>query len=240
MEHQLKRRNRTATKKMKKKTKTSLVTKLPEDVIVEIVAQLVSSSPLPFADLCSLKKSCKTFAMLSKDRMVKKCIAIEREISTLNWTPNNRCMSILISCADAENVEACFILGLVNIFDNEDICKGVELLKKASFNGHKAAFYMINILRIRLQKDNIPVDMNSHNKVDQSTFNDYDQLKWCRERVLDVRRLMTWNKWLASNAENMRRCKNSYCGISGWDDYKCFCSDSCRWNDEYFELCRRM
>ncbi|KAJ1696604.1 hypothetical protein LUZ63_005116 [Rhynchospora breviuscula] len=240
MEHQLKRRNRTTTKKMKKKTKTPLVAKLPEDVIVEIVVQLVSSSPLPFADLCSLKKSCKTFAMVSKDRMIKKYIALEMEISTLNWTANNRCMPILSSCADAENVEACFILALANIFDNEDIYKGVELLKKASSNGHKGALYMMNILRIRLQKHNISVDMNSHNKVDQSTFNDYDQLKCCREKVLDVRRLMTWNKWLASDAGNMRRCKNSNCGISGWDDYKCFCSDGCRWNHEYFELRRRM
>ncbi|KAJ1685795.1 hypothetical protein LUZ63_017185 [Rhynchospora breviuscula] len=239
MEHLPKVRNGALAKRMKKAKRPTLLNMLPEDAIVEIVSQLVSSSPQPFADLYSLKSSCKAFFVASKDKMVKQRIALERDIFGLTWmATNDECMAVLNSCGDAGNAEANFMLALINIFKKDDINRGAEFLKKASSNDHKAAFYMMNILHIRLPKQNPFADGNSNTlKVDQRIFDDYDQLKWCRERVLKAKRLVTWNNWQDNAVANVRRCKNSNCGIRKWD-CRCFCSGDCQWNHEYYEFCK--
>ncbi|KAJ4819008.1 F-box family protein [Rhynchospora pubera] len=240
MEHLPKVRNGAVAKRMKKKAKRqTLLNMLPEDAIVEIVSQLVSSSPQPFADLYSLKSSCKAFFEASKDKMVKQRIALERDIFGLTWmATDDECMSVLKSCWDAGNAEANFMLALINIFKKGDIKRGAEFLKKASSSDHKAALYMLNILCVRLQKHNPFAEGNSHTlKVDQRIFDDYDQLKWCREKVLNAIRLVTWNNWQDNAVANVRQCNNSNCGIRGWD-CRCFCSKDCEWNHEYYEFCK--
>ncbi|KAJ4766159.1 hypothetical protein LUZ62_076534 [Rhynchospora pubera] len=240
MENLPKVRNGAIAKRMKKKAKRpTLLNMLPEDAIVEIVSQLVSSSSQPFADLYSLKSSCKALFAASKDKMVKQQIALERDIIGLTWmATDDECMAVLNSCGDAGNAEANFMLALINIFKKDDIDRGAEFLKKASSHEHKAALYMMNILSVRLQKHNPSADGNSHTlRVDQRIFDDYDQLKWCREKVLNAIRLVTWNNWQDNAGANVRRCKNSNCGIRGWD-CRCFCSDDCQWNHEYYEFCK--
>ncbi|KAJ3701701.1 hypothetical protein LUZ61_005406 [Rhynchospora tenuis] len=231
MEHQPKGRNGAVAKRMKKKAKRpTLLNMLPEDAVVEIVSQLVSSSLQPFADLYNLKSSCKAFFEASKDKMVKQRIALERDILGLTWmATEDKCMTVLKSCGNAGNAEANFMLALINIFKKDDINKGVEFLKKASSNDHKAALYMMKILCVRLQTNILCVD--------QRIFDDYDQLERCREKVLNAIRLVTWNNWKDNAVANVRRCKNSNCGIRGWDS-RCFCSEDCQWNHEYHEFCK--
>ncbi|KAJ1702021.1 hypothetical protein LUZ63_001800 [Rhynchospora breviuscula] len=255
MEHQPKVRKDIVAKTKKKKVKTPTLTNmLPEDVIVKIVVKLVSSSPHPFADLCSLIKTCKAFFVASKDKMVKQQIALEREVDVLTWklqVKNHQIMGIYNSCANAGNAEANFMLALINMSVQGNINGGVELLKKASSNNHKGALYLMNILRVRNQNLRLSCDVNLHNalKADQRTFDDYDQLKWCRENVVNTILGVTPNYEVRcrllcqlTTVVNWERCKNSDCGIRGWESLncrECFCSDiACRWKNEYNEFCK--
>ncbi|XP_078151946.1 F-box protein At1g67340-like [Carex rostrata] len=230
---------------MKRKVNTSIINMLPEDLIVEIVAQLVSHSSEPFVDLYNLKNTSKLFYAASKDEIVKERIALDREFPSLNWTVTDRGMSILNACAEAGNAEACFILALINIFDKEDISTGVDLLKKATCKGHTEALYLMNIVTLRFQEHHLLTAVNSDGVFGADEINfghGDDQFELCREKVVNLIRHISWNKWQATLVGNRQQwCKNSECGtVRGWDRHRIFCSNACRWNHEYFALCREM
>ncbi|XP_038979888.1 uncharacterized protein LOC120110002 [Phoenix dactylifera] len=138
-----------ATKRIQKKQwrakTTTSIKSLPHDLIVEIVAQLVSLSSTPVSDLENLQMTCKMFRTASKAKLVGQHISLEKEWS-MHWWNKERYFAILNNCAAAGNLKACFILGLENVFNLESLNLGLRYLEKAMVGGHDAATYTMGIL----------------------------------------------------------------------------------------------
>ncbi|KAJ1691813.1 hypothetical protein LUZ63_015968 [Rhynchospora breviuscula] len=212
---------------------------LPNDMIVEIAMQLVSNSPLPLTVLRSFKNSCKMFSEAAKDRLIKQRIVLQREFPELNWKATDPRITIFKACANAGNLEACFIVALINIFGDRDISRGVELLHKTASNGHKEALYLMNKIKRRLQ--NLPqlanmLPANAFSDIKNIKLDD-DEIQRCQARVAYVCQQVTWNDW----RDSKKFCENLGCRIGAWYNYnRSFCSEACRWNQRFIELCERM
>ncbi|KAJ4769514.1 HCP-like superfamily protein with MYND-type zinc finger [Rhynchospora pubera] len=220
---------------------TTAINTLPKDMIVEIAAALVSSSPLPFTDLMSFKNSCKVFFEATNDRLVKLRIVLHREFPDLNWKASDWRMTIFKACAEAGNPQACFILALTYIFGDRDICSGVKLLHKAASKGHKEALYLMNIVKLRVQDHPPLANMlppGVFTSIESIKFDDND-VQWCRRKVVHVYEQVTWNDWRVTNVTNRHCCESSSESWFGrWNDrHRSFCSEACRWNQKFIELC---
>ncbi|XP_073104400.1 F-box protein At2g35280-like [Elaeis guineensis] len=216
-------------KQWRAKTTTSIES-LPQDLIVEIVAQLVSQSATPISDLEKLQMTCKMFRAASKTKLIGQRISLKKEWN-LHWWNKRRYFAILEHCAAVGNPEACFILGLENVFNLGRMSLGLCYLEKAIIGGYGAAIYTMGILLFgdhRTRQMGMQL-LNRIRAVGTDTV---------RRDVLESVRMITMNKRSPGQIE---RCTNPTCGrVEGWNERQSFCSEICQWTSEYVEFYTNM
>ncbi|KAG6495939.1 hypothetical protein ZIOFF_043775 [Zingiber officinale] len=92
--------------------KACLFDRLPDDIVLSILCCLSASAERP-SDLVSVMTTCKRMNRLGKNPLVlEKATLKSFSIRGENWSPQAH--KFLERCADAGNVEACYLFGMVD------------------------------------------------------------------------------------------------------------------------------
>ncbi|KAE8813931.1 F-box protein [Hordeum vulgare] len=114
---------------------------IPDDLVLSIFSKLAASATSP-SDLLSVYLTCKRLNGLGQQDMV---FAKASSASLAAWSePVQR---FLKRCADAGNLEACYILGMIRFYCLGSRSGGATLLAKAAVGGHPAALYSLAVIQ---------------------------------------------------------------------------------------------
>ncbi|XP_019150287.1 PREDICTED: F-box protein At1g67340-like [Ipomoea nil] len=118
---------------------------LPDDLVLSILSKLSSAAECP-ADFISVLLTCKRLNGLGVHGMVlskasKKMGAVKAQ----RWSHSAH--RFLKLCADAGNVEACYILGMIRFYCMENRGSGASLMAKAAISSHAPALYSLAVIQ---------------------------------------------------------------------------------------------
>ncbi|PAN26798.1 hypothetical protein PAHAL_5G039200 [Panicum hallii] len=118
---------------------------LPDDLVLSILSKLAASASAP-SDLLSVHLTCKRLNELGGHDMVfAKASAASLAVKAAAWSePAQR---FLKRCADAGNLEACYILGMIRFYCLGSRSSGAALLARAAVGGHAAALYSLAVIQ---------------------------------------------------------------------------------------------
>ncbi|XP_074587591.1 uncharacterized protein LOC141843422 [Curcuma longa] len=222
------------------------VTSLPHDLVVEVCVRIASTSATPRKDIKCLQESCKVFHEASRAKKVGKFMNVRRELElSLNWFDKQEYFNLLRACANCDNFNAYFILGLEEMFNLKEKTLGLDHLHKAQVDEHPVTSYMLGMILFQeLETRSLAVEMlNELVAVDSSrvstaaTPGDGALIQACRREAAEVMRYMTWEKPGRVNSV----CPNQRCGrvfstrdwdLWSYDENRNFCSDMCKWRHE--------
>ncbi|KAG6478405.1 hypothetical protein ZIOFF_061847 [Zingiber officinale] len=222
------------------------VTSLPHDLAVEFCVQLVSTSTTPRKDIKCLRESCKVFHEASRARKVGKFMNVRREMElSLNWFHMKEYLELLRGCANCDNSDAYFFLGLEEVFNLKEKTLGLYHLHKAKMGERPVASYMLGIILFQEPETrSLAVEiLNKLAAVDSSRVSsaapsdDGTLIRECRMEAAEVMRNMTWEK--PERVDSM--CLNPRCGrvfntcdweLRIYDENRTFCSNMCKWRHE--------
>ncbi|XP_074587802.1 F-box protein At5g50450-like [Curcuma longa] len=134
--------------------KVDLFDSLHDDIIIVILSFLSGSAERP-SDLLSVMKTCKRMNRLGKDPFVLKKATLESiSIEAKNWSqPAHKFLEM---CADAGNLEACYLIGMIEFYclgiskgGSDGVMsmrKGLRYLIQATKSGHAPATYSIAVI----------------------------------------------------------------------------------------------
>ncbi|KAM0822938.1 hypothetical protein ACQ4PT_071200 [Festuca glaucescens] len=118
---------------------------IPDDLVLSILSKLAATASSP-ADLLSVHLTCKRLNGLGRQDMVfAKASPASLAVKAAAWSePVQR---YLKRCADAGNLEACYILGMIRFYCLGSRSGGAALLAKAAVGGHSAALYSLAVIQ---------------------------------------------------------------------------------------------
>jgi len=118
---------------------------LPDDLVLSILSKLAASASAP-SDLLSVHLTCKRLNELGGHDMVfAKASPASLAVKAAAWSePAQR---FLKRCADAGNLEACYILGMIRFYCLGSRSSGAALLARAAVGGHAAALYSLAVIQ---------------------------------------------------------------------------------------------
>ncbi|XP_020188481.1 F-box protein At1g67340 [Aegilops tauschii subsp. strangulata] len=118
---------------------------IPDDLVLSIFSKLAASANSP-SDLLSVHLTCKRLNGLGQQDMVfAKASPASLAVKAAAWSePVQR---FLKRCADAGNLEACYILGMIRFYCLGSRSGGAALLAKAAVGGHPAALYSLAVIQ---------------------------------------------------------------------------------------------
>ncbi|RLN22863.1 F-box protein [Panicum miliaceum] len=118
---------------------------LPDDLVLSILSKLAASASAP-SDLLSVHLTCKRLNELGRHDMVfAKASPASLAVKAAAWSePAQR---FLKRCADAGNLEACYILGVIRFYCLGSRSSGAALLARAAVGGHAAALYSLAVIQ---------------------------------------------------------------------------------------------
>ncbi|CAO2172569.1 unnamed protein product [Urochloa humidicola] len=118
---------------------------LPDDLVLSILSKLAASASAP-SDLLSVHLTCKRLNDLGGHDMVfAKASPASLAVKAAAWSePAQR---FLKRCADAGNLEACYILGMIRFYCLGSRSGGAALLARAAVGGHAAALYSLAVIQ---------------------------------------------------------------------------------------------
>ncbi|CAO2181899.1 unnamed protein product [Urochloa humidicola] len=118
---------------------------LPDDLVLSILSKLAASASAP-SDLLSVHLTCKRLNDLGGHDMVfAKASPASLAVKAASWSePAQR---FLKRCADAGNLEACYILGMIRFYCLGSRSGGAALLARAAVGGHAAALYSLAVIQ---------------------------------------------------------------------------------------------
>ncbi|XP_031096598.1 F-box protein At1g67340-like [Ipomoea triloba] len=138
---------RTASRKRSKVSpeRRDLFDSLPDDIVLSILSKLSSSAECP-ADFINVLITCKRLNGLGVQSIVlskasQKMLAVKAQ----NWSESAH--RFLKLCADAGNVEASYILGMIRFYCLENRGSGASLMAKAAINSHAPALYSLAVIQ---------------------------------------------------------------------------------------------
>ncbi|XP_019180490.1 PREDICTED: F-box protein At1g67340-like [Ipomoea nil] len=142
---------RTASRKRSKVSsefssgKRDLFDSLPDDIVLSILSKLSSTAECP-ADFINVLITCKRLNGLGVHSIVlskasQKMLAVKAQ----NWSESTH--RFLKLCADAGNVEASYILGMIRFYCLENRGSGASLMAKAAINSHAPALYSLAVIQ---------------------------------------------------------------------------------------------
>ncbi|XP_051227841.1 F-box protein At1g67340 [Lolium perenne] len=118
---------------------------IPDDLVLTILSKVAATASSP-ADLLSVHLTCKRLNGLGQQDMVfAKASPASLAVKAAAWSePVQR---YLKRCADAGNLEACYILGMIRFYCLGSRSGGAALLAKAAVGGHSAALYSLAVIQ---------------------------------------------------------------------------------------------
>ncbi|KAG2602997.1 hypothetical protein PVAP13_5KG740001 [Panicum virgatum] len=118
---------------------------LPDDLVLSILSKLAASASAP-SDLVSVHLTCKRLNELGGHDMVfAKASPASLAVKAAAWSePAQR---FLKRCADAGNLEACYILGMIRFYCLGSRSSGAALLARAAVGAHAAALYSLAVIQ---------------------------------------------------------------------------------------------
>uniref|UniRef100_A0ACD5XDD7 Uncharacterized protein n=1 Tax=Avena sativa TaxID=4498 RepID=A0ACD5XDD7_AVESA len=118
---------------------------IPDDIVLSIFSKLAETASSP-ADLLAVHLTCKRLNGLGRQDMVfAKASPASLAVKAAAWSePVQR---YLKRCADAGNLEACYILGMIRFYCLGSRSGGAALLAKAAVGGHPAALYSLAVIQ---------------------------------------------------------------------------------------------
>ncbi|XP_073000559.1 F-box protein At1g67340-like [Typha latifolia] len=118
---------------------------LPDDLVLSILSRLSSSAASP-SDLISILLTCKRLNGLGMHPLVlAKAPMRSLAIRAKNWSESAH--RFLKRCADAGNLEACYILGMIRFYCLENRGSGASLMAKAAMGSHADALYSLAVIQ---------------------------------------------------------------------------------------------
>uniref|UniRef100_A0A0D9YJB4 MYND-type domain-containing protein n=1 Tax=Oryza glumipatula TaxID=40148 RepID=A0A0D9YJB4_9ORYZ len=118
---------------------------LPDDLVLAVLSKLAASASSP-SDLLSVHLTCKRLNGLGRHDMVfAKASPASLAVKAASWSePVQRFLKL---CADAGNLEACYILGMIRFYCLGNRSGGAALLARAAVGGHAAALYSLAVIQ---------------------------------------------------------------------------------------------
>ncbi|TVU13996.1 hypothetical protein EJB05_37437 [Eragrostis curvula] len=118
---------------------------LPDDLVVSILADVAASAGSP-ADLAGAMLTCKRFRELGQSKVVlskasPRCLAVPAKA----WSDDAH--RFLQRCADAGNLEACYLLGMIRFYCLGSRGSGAALMAAAAVGGHRDALYSLAVIQ---------------------------------------------------------------------------------------------
>ncbi|RCV33285.1 hypothetical protein SETIT_7G071800v2 [Setaria italica] len=118
---------------------------LPDDLVVSILRDVASSAGSP-ADLAGAMLTCKRFRELGQSKVVlarasPRCLAVRAKA----WSDDAH--RFLQRCADAGNLEACYLLGMIRFYCLGSRGSGAALMAAAAVGGHREALYSLAVIQ---------------------------------------------------------------------------------------------
>ncbi|XP_047064339.1 F-box protein At1g67340-like [Lolium rigidum] len=118
---------------------------LPDELVVSILASLSSSANTP-ADLAGAMMTDRRFRQLAHSKLVLKkasmgCLAVRAK----NWS--EAADRFLQRCADAGNLEASYILGMIRFYCARSRRTGAALIVSAANGGHLEAIFSLAVIQ---------------------------------------------------------------------------------------------
>ncbi|CAM0904918.1 unnamed protein product [Alopecurus aequalis] len=118
---------------------------LPDDLVVSILSDVAASAGLP-ADLAGAIMTCKRFRELGQSRVVlakvsPRCLAVRAK----SWSESAH--RFLQSCADAGNLDASYLLGMIRFYCLGSRGSGAALMAAAAVGGHREALYSLAVIQ---------------------------------------------------------------------------------------------
>ncbi|XP_009393752.3 F-box protein At1g67340-like [Musa acuminata AAA Group] len=118
---------------------------LPDDLVVSILCKLSASAASP-SDLVSVLITCKRLHGLGTNPLVlSKASAKSLAIRAKNWSESTD--RFFKRCADAGNLEARYILGMIRFYCLQDRASGASLMAQAAMGSHAAALYSLAVIQ---------------------------------------------------------------------------------------------
>ncbi|KAF7008945.1 hypothetical protein CFC21_023588 [Triticum aestivum] len=118
---------------------------LPDDLLVSILADVAASARSP-ADLAGAIMTCKRFRELGQSKVVlakvsPRCLAVRAK----SWSDSAH--RFLQGCADAGNLDACYLLGMIRFYCLGSRGSGAALMAAAAVGGHREALYSLAVIQ---------------------------------------------------------------------------------------------
>ncbi|KAI9084276.1 hypothetical protein K1719_033783 [Acacia pycnantha] len=118
---------------------------LPDDLVLCILTKLSSTAACP-SDFTSVLITCKRFHGLGlQSQVLSKASPKALAFRAKNWSESAH--RFLKQCADAGNVEACYILGMIRFYCLQNRGSGASLMAKAAINSHAQALYSLAVVQ---------------------------------------------------------------------------------------------
>lgn len=118
---------------------------LPDDLLLSILADVAASARSP-ADLAGATMTCKRFRELGQSKVVlakvsPRCLAVRAK----SWSDSAH--RFLQRCADAGNLDACYLLGMIRFYCLGSRGSGAALMAAAAVGGHREALYSLAVIQ---------------------------------------------------------------------------------------------
>ncbi|RRT47673.1 hypothetical protein B296_00047652 [Ensete ventricosum] len=121
---------------------------LPDHLVVSILCKLSASAARP-ADLVGVRITCKRLNELGSDPLALAMASVKSlAVRAKNWSESAH--EFLKQCADAGNLEACYILGMVGgirFYCLQNRGTGASLMARAAMGSHAAALYSLAVIQ---------------------------------------------------------------------------------------------
>ncbi|KAH7293870.1 hypothetical protein KP509_28G046200 [Ceratopteris richardii] len=118
---------------------------LPDDLLLCIFERLAASSSAP-ADLLCCKQTCRRFNSITGHPLVlAKVSAPALRVKASSWCPESS--SFLERCADAGNIESCYMLGMISFYCLNERERGIMLMSRAAKVLHPWALHSLAVIQ---------------------------------------------------------------------------------------------
>ncbi|CAD5164614.1 unnamed protein product [Musa acuminata subsp. malaccensis] len=118
---------------------------LPDDLVVSILCKLIASATSP-SDLISVLVTCKRLNRLGLNPLVLHMASVKSlAVRAKKWSESAH--RFLKRCADAGNLEACYILGMIRFYCLQNRGSGASLMARAAMGSHAAALYSLAVIQ---------------------------------------------------------------------------------------------
>ncbi|XP_061349138.1 putative F-box protein At1g67623 [Gastrolobium bilobum] len=189
-----------------KKHRCMFLEVLPNELLVEIIAKVASSS---IVDLCRVKLTCKQFLHAAEDDYVYQHVSMDKfPLVPLAWFTNEKILSFFKRCRESKNLEILYRDGMVQYFKSMRVKSGLENLKKAALGGQDEAKYVYCMLLMMCCEDQQERKHGFDLFYSLKTFNCVSR---CRERVKSFIKSMWGINNLIVRNHKLSLCHSNTC-----------------------------